>query len=168
MWRFIFQIYYLICQKEKVMRLRPDSDEPRTSSCPEVFLRKGVLKKWDKFTGEHPCRSVTSVKLQSNFIETTPRRGSSPVNLMHIFRTPFLKNTSGGCFSRTFSLQFLKTIWDYIFIETRLDVFTRYFINKFSSCQPNVSNHIKYHKQIIYKNNVAKFLKICIALVVIR
>ena len=28
-------------------------------SRPEVFLRKGVLKICRKFTGEHPCRSVT-------------------------------------------------------------------------------------------------------------
>ena len=33
--------------------------------------------------------------LQSNFIEITLRHGCSPVNLLHIFRTPFLKNTSG-------------------------------------------------------------------------
>ena len=37
------------------------------SSHPEVFLRKGALKKCSKFTGEHPCRSVTSVKLLWNF-----------------------------------------------------------------------------------------------------
>ena len=29
------------------------------SSHPEVFLEKDVLKTWSKFTGEHPCRSVT-------------------------------------------------------------------------------------------------------------
>ena len=39
----------------------------------EVFLEKGVLKICSKFTGEHPWRSV---------------------NLLHIFRTPFPKNTS--------------------------------------------------------------------------
>ena len=33
--------------------------------------------------------------LRSNFIEITHRHGCSPVNLMHIFRTPFPKNTSG-------------------------------------------------------------------------
>ena len=27
--------------------------------------------------------------MQSNFIETTLRHGCSPVNLLHIFRTPF-------------------------------------------------------------------------------
>ena len=33
--------------------------------------------------------------VQSNFIEITLRHGCSPVNLLHIFRTLFLKNTSG-------------------------------------------------------------------------
>ena len=32
---------------------------------------------------------------QSNFIEITLRHGCSPVNLLHIFRTPFPNNTSG-------------------------------------------------------------------------
>ena len=34
-------------------------------------------------------------KLHSNFIEIALRHGCSPVNLLHIFRTPFPKNTSG-------------------------------------------------------------------------
>ena len=33
------------------------------SSRPEVFLRKGVLKICSTFAGEHPCRSVISIKL---------------------------------------------------------------------------------------------------------
>ena len=36
------------------------------------------------------------MKLQSDFIEITLRHGCSPVNLLHIFRTPFPKNASGG------------------------------------------------------------------------
>ena len=59
------------------------------SSRSEVFLVKGVLKICSKFTGEYPCRSVISIKLQSNFIEIALRHGCSPVNLLHIFRTPF-------------------------------------------------------------------------------
>ena len=65
------------------------------SSHSAVFLRKGVLKVCSKFTGEHPCRSVISIKLLWNFIEITLWHGCSPVNLLHIFRTRFLKNTSG-------------------------------------------------------------------------
>ena len=34
-------------------------------------------------------------KLQNNFIEITLRHGCSPVNLQHIFRTTFPKNTAG-------------------------------------------------------------------------
>ena len=60
------------------------------SSHPEVLLGKGVLKKCSKFTVEHPCWSVIC-----NFIEMTLQHGCSPVNLLHIFRIPFLKNTSG-------------------------------------------------------------------------
>ena len=65
------------------------------SSRPKVFLGKGVLKICSKFTGEHPCRSAISIKLQSNIIQITLRHGCSPVNLVHIFRTPFLRNTQG-------------------------------------------------------------------------
>ena len=59
-----------------------------------VILGKGVLKVCSKFTGEHLRRNAVSVKLQSNLIEITLRLGCSPINLLHIFRTPFLKNTS--------------------------------------------------------------------------
>ena len=65
------------------------------SSHPEVFVGKGVLKISSKFTGEHPCRSAISINLQSNIIEITLRHRCSPVNLLHVFRTLFSKNTSG-------------------------------------------------------------------------
>ena len=60
-----------------------------------MFLEEGVLKISRKFAGEHPCRSAISINLQSNFIEIARWHGCSPVNLLHIFRTPLLKNTSG-------------------------------------------------------------------------
>ena len=66
------------------------------SSPQEVFLRKAFLKICSKFTGGHPCRSMISIKLQNDFSEFTLRHGFSPVNLLHIFRTPLYKNTSGG------------------------------------------------------------------------
>ena len=40
------------------------------SSRPEVFLRKGVLEIFSKFTGEYPCRSAISIKLESNVKST--------------------------------------------------------------------------------------------------
>ena len=66
---------------------------PDRSSRSEVFLVECVLKICSKFTGEHPCRSVISIKFQSNFIQITLRHGCSPVFLLHIFRTPFTKDT---------------------------------------------------------------------------
>ena len=65
------------------------------SSHPEVFLGKLILTIRSKFTGENPCRGATSINLQSNFIEIALRHEVSPVNWLHIFRTPFPKNTSG-------------------------------------------------------------------------
>ena len=51
-------------------------------------LGKDVPKICSKFTVEHPCRSVISMKLEVNFC--------TPVALLHIFRAPCPKNTSGG------------------------------------------------------------------------
>ena len=58
--------------------------------------KKGVLKIYSIFTREHPCQSMISIKLQTNSIEITLRYGCSTVNLLHIFRTPFPRNTYGG------------------------------------------------------------------------
>ena len=57
------------------------------SSHPEVFLGKCVMKICSKFTGEHPW-------FLCNVIEITLWHGCSPVNLLHIFRAPFSRNTS--------------------------------------------------------------------------
>ena len=42
-----------------------------------------------------PKCDFNKVAKQSNFIEITLRHGCSPVNLLHNFRTPLPKNTSG-------------------------------------------------------------------------
>ena len=62
--------------KIKTSHKREGSKKMYGSSHSLVFLRKAVLKICSKFTGEHPCQSAISIKL-------------------HIFRTPFLKNSSG-------------------------------------------------------------------------
>ena len=59
-------------------------------------LEKSVLKICSKFTREHPYMPKCNlIKLQSNFIEIALKHGCSPVNLLHIFRTPFPKNIFG-------------------------------------------------------------------------
>ena len=61
-----------------------------------MFLGKEVLKICSKFTGEHPCRIVISIKLQSVFNEVTLQYVCSTVNLLLKFRAPFYKNIYGG------------------------------------------------------------------------
>ena len=60
------------------------------------FLQKSFMKICIKFTGKHPCRNVISIKLQDNFQEIAHRYWCYLVNLLHIFRTPFYKNTYRG------------------------------------------------------------------------
>ena len=57
------------------------------SSRPDVFLRKVVLNICRKFKGEHACRSVISIKLQSK--EIALPHGYSPVNLQDILKIPY-------------------------------------------------------------------------------
>ena len=71
------------------------------SSHPVVFLGKGTLKIYSKFTGEHPYWSAISIKLESNFIEITFRHRCSPVNFLQIFKTPFRKNPTGCLLRRS-------------------------------------------------------------------
>ena len=68
------------------------------SSPPDVFLGIVVLRLCRKCTGEHSCQSVISIELLCNFIKIILQQGCSLVSLVHIFRTPFYKNTSGGLF----------------------------------------------------------------------
>ena len=62
-------------------------------SPPKVFLEKGFLNTYSKFTGEHLYQSAVLVKLQSSFIEIALRYGCSAENLLYVFRTSFPKNT---------------------------------------------------------------------------
>ena len=76
------------------------------SSCPEVLLRKVVLKICRKFTREHPCRSVISIKLLCNFIEIALRDGCSPVIYCIFSEYFFLRTLVDGCFWIFFHLKF--------------------------------------------------------------
>ena len=79
-------------------------------------LRIRFLKICSKFTGENPCRNAISIKLLGTFIKIALQHGCSPVNLLHIFRTPFPRNTFGWLLlkvlqsKRTAAPLFLKNI----------------------------------------------------------
>ena len=88
-----------------------------SSSLPEVFLGKGVLKVYSKITGEHPCRSVISIKLLYNFIGSALLHRYSPINLLHIFRTAFLETPLDSCFCiSSITLRFFRFLGEYLFL----------------------------------------------------
>ena len=93
-----FFVLFILTLMSSLMHSEFNLEELFRSNRPEEFLVKGFPKICSKFTGEQPCQSVISIKLRSNFVEITPLHGCSPVNLLHIFRTPFSKNTYGWLF----------------------------------------------------------------------
>ena len=82
--------------KFKKRLLLPNSRATPHKRKGKVILGKGVLKIYSKYTRENPCRSEMSIKLLCNFTEITLWHGCSLKNLLHIFRTLFSKNTTGG------------------------------------------------------------------------
>ena len=71
----------------------------RRAPMPKCDFNKAAKKKvfW-KYAANIQENTHAEV-LQSNFIEITLRHGCSLANLLHILRTPFLKNTSGQLLS---------------------------------------------------------------------
>ena len=59
-------------------------------------LKKRCYENMQQIYKRTPMPKCVSTKLQSNFIEIILRHGCSPVNLLHVFRTTFPKNTSEG------------------------------------------------------------------------
>ena len=71
------------------------------NSTPEVFLGKDILKICSKFTGELPCRRTPMPQCDFNKVALECCRNHTSVwvfslNLLHIFRTPFYKQSCGG------------------------------------------------------------------------
>ena len=64
----------------------------------EKQLSIGAIIKRYSENMQQICKRKPTPKcdFNSNFIEITLWYGCSPVNLLHIFRTPFYKNTYGG------------------------------------------------------------------------
>ena len=104
---------------------------------PETALQR-FSENCSKFTGEHPRRSVISINMQINFIEIALWHGYSPVNLLHILRTPFLMNFSGGLLlyfrnSVNLLLLWLK-LFKNLFPKKKKDVYVRVCFCVFFGC----------------------------------
>ena len=99
------------------------------NSRPEVFLRKGVLKIWRKFTGEHPWRSVT--------------------NLLYISEHLFLRTPLDGCFWFVLDIR--------LFRHSAYSDINATSAHKFKQAHPEASrtSKMKFFAQIV---NAWKFL----------
>ena len=66
---------------------------------PEVFLRKGALRNFAKFTGKHLCQRLLFNKVAgirpATLLKKRHRRRCFLVNFAKFLRTPFLQNPSG-------------------------------------------------------------------------
>ena len=111
-----------ICEPEMIcepfMQLSILLKKLSRSSLPDVFCKKSVLRNFAKFTGKHLCQNlffneVACLGVSSIMFSTTLlKRDSQACSFMkketlaqmisceffEIFRTLFLKNTSGSCF----------------------------------------------------------------------
>ena len=90
------------CFYEKGNRVYKERDR---SSRPEVFFKKVVLRNFTKFKGKHLCQVLFFNKVEGLRSATLIKKkrlghGRFSANFVKFLRTPFLKNTSGGCFRR--------------------------------------------------------------------
>ena len=110
-----------------------------------------------KFIGEHQCWSVISIKLQSNFIEIALRHGCSPVNLLHIFRTPFPQNTSGGLLLKKRSIIEIQVVVLKNWKQSFTDVLEKAFAMKISK----ISRYTLVSKSLIsaYQRDLINFIE---------
>ena len=65
------------------------------TTCTEAFCKKGVLRNFAKFTGKHLYQSIFS---PATLIKKRLWYRCFLVNFAKFLSTPFLQNTSGGCF----------------------------------------------------------------------
>ena len=117
------------------------------SSHLEVFLRKCVLKICSKFIGEQQCQSLISIKLLCNFIEITLRHGCFPVNLLHIFRTPFSKEHFWVAVSETCRLKLWRSCFAVNFVKVLFDSKNNFIMNREAETQ--------YYRKILSQRNLA-------------
>ena len=74
---------------------------PFKSSRSEIFCKKCFLRNFAKFIGKHLCQSLFFNKVAGRPVTLLKKRlwyRCFPVNFAKFLRTPFLQNTSGGCF----------------------------------------------------------------------
>ena len=98
------------------------------SSHSKMFLRKGVLKIYSKLTGEHPCRSAISIKLQSRnasgrlLLKFWHQRKIFPLKFLWIFCDIYtarkMKFSIKDFFSKCDQIRSFLRIWSHLLKES--------------------------------------------------
>ena len=83
-------------------------------------LKKRCSENMQQIYRRTPMPKCDFNNVVSNFIEISLRHGCSPVNLLHIFSSPFLMNTSGRLLLQDASGTYMRHL------EDTLDVFRRF------------------------------------------
>ena len=110
---------------------------------------RGVLRKRCSENKKQIYRKTPMPKCDFNKVakQFTLTHGCSPINLLHIFRTSFLKNTSGGLF-------LVLKVSEYLFLhEIKNTVFLHKTIEK-----PYLNLHFKFHDFFPENNEDMKIL----------
>ena len=66
-----------------------------------------------------------------DFNKIALRHGCSPVNLLHIFRTPFLKSTSGWLLLLSISCRTFTIVATTLGTKPRINIFLKSFVTAF-------------------------------------
>ena len=101
------------------------------SSQQEVFLEKGALKICNKFKGEHPCRSVISIKLLWNHASAWV----FSCKFAAYYQNTFFKNTSGRLLLNIFQVcDYHEKSCGLLFLTFLWDCITQFFFQKCLYC----------------------------------
>ena len=128
------KLYWYIFRNNGILLIKIEVCQMQKQTS-ELFLWRSVLKKCSKFTGEQACQSVISIKLLCNFIEIALWHWCSTA-LLHVFRTLFNKNTSGGLLSLFTVFSWFSYYSDYKIIAVRVlnGVWLTFYIYKIKVC----------------------------------
>ena len=92
-------------------------DQKQPSKC---VIKKRCSENMQQIYRRTPMPKCDFNNVVSNFIEISLRHGCSPVNLLHIFSSPFPMNTSGRLLLQDASGTYMRHL------EDTLDVFRRF------------------------------------------
>ena len=118
------------------------SNKKIRSSRPEEFCKKGIFKSFTKFT-ENICARVSFNKVAglrpATFLKERIWHSCFPVNFAKFLRTPFLQNTSGGCFWKILKIRCQNIyMWKWSLSlrhRKKLNIFTPQLLIYWCKCQ---------------------------------